>query len=805
MTKSIYKFGASLLFCFLSFFSYGQQDCLEILWENHFGGSGQDWARDIRQTDDGGYIVIGYSRSDDIDIDNNLGNWDYWVLKLNEDGTLDWKRNYGGSNIDQATAVWPTSDGGYVVAGASESNDGDLTGNNGGEDVWILKLNNLGDIEWQRNYGGTESDRAESIEQTADGGYIVAGYSESVDGDVSGNYGNFDYWVLKLDTNGNLSWDKNYGGSGADYGYAITQTQDGGYIFAGSSFSDNIDVTDNNGLYDYWVVRTDAAGNILWERNYGGEGEERAWHIAAASDGGFIIGGYTFSIGGDVGSNNGGTDYWIVKVDADGELEWENTYGGNQTESAFGLQQALDGGYILAGYAVSSGSGDVANNYGSEDFWLVKLDNTGNLEWEKNFGGTDRDRAYALRQSADGGYIMVGYSESSDGDVSGNYGERDYWVVKLNPIENTLDLGNDTTLCVGETLLLDATQPNAEYLWSTGSTDATILLEDAGTYSVEVFREGCVFKDTLTMLFPLSENVDLGEDVVLCIGDSLVLAPDFPGATFSWPDGSVGPTFTVTEAGAYNVVATLGACSFEDEIMIEYFGPQLNLGDDITVCGEGAFPLTANLPGATFQWSNGSSSDNIAVDSSGIYWVEATLNDCQVSDTIAIIYKEIEPINLGDNTIICEDKNQQCLLNVSRERGIYRWQDGSTDSTFLVTEAGAYSVTVYVDFCTFRDTIEFTDCNTCMHIPNAFTANFDGLNDEFMPLSNCELLTYNLQVFNRYGAKVFESEDISRGWDGRVDGRQSGLGVYVYRIGYSYDNKGEVVGFEKVGKVTLVR
>jgi hypothetical protein len=148
------------------------------------------------------------------------------------------------------------------------------------------------------------------------------------------------------------------------------------------------------------------------------------------------------------------------------------------------------------------------------------------------------------------------------------------------------------------------------------------------------------------MLFPLSENVDLGEDVVLCIGDSLVLAPDFPGATFSWTDGSVGPTFTVTEAGAYNVVATLGACSFEDEIMIEYFGPQLNLGDDITVCGEGAFPLTANLPGATFQWSNGSSSDNIAVDSSGIYWVEATLNDCQVSDTIAIIYKEIEPINL---------------------------------------------------------------------------------------------------------------------------------------------------------------
>jgi gliding motility-associated-like protein len=803
MTNSIYKLGAILLLCLFSFSTQAQQDCLEILWENNFGGSDQDWARDIRQTDDGGFIVVGYSRSTDIDINNNLGNWDFWVLKLNADGTVQWKKNYGGSNTDQATAVWATTDGGFVIVGSSESSDGDLSGNNGGEDVWVIKINAAGVLQWQKNYGGSDSDRAESVEQTSDGGYIISGYSESLNGNVSGNYGNFDYWVLKLNAAGDLLWNKNYGGSGADYCYAVTQTTDGGYVLAGSSFSNNNDVTGNNGLYDYWIVRTDGAGNILWQKSYGGEGEERAWDIAPAEDGGFIIGGYTFSVGGDISNNNGGTDYWIIKVDANGEFEWGNTFGGNDTETAFGLQQAFDGGYILAGYATSNANGDVSNNYGSEDYWLVKLNNSGNIEWEKSFGGTGRDRAYALRQSADGGYIMVGYSESEDIDVSDNYGQRDYWVVKLVPIENTLELGNDTTLCINETLLLNATQPNATYLWSTGSTDATLLLDDAGTYSVEVFREGCVFKDTITMLYPLTENVDLGADVVLCLGDSLVLAPDFPGATFIWSDGSEGASFTVLEAGIYSVEALLGNCSFEDEINVSYFGPQLDLGDDLTVCGEGAFPLMADLPGASFLWSDGSTSNNIAITNSGTYWVEATLDGCMVRDSIDIIYQEIEPVELGNNTIICE--GQQCLLNVARERGIYRWQDGSMDSTFLVTQPGKYSVTVHVDFCTFRDTIVFTDCNTCMHIPNAFTANFDGLNDEFKPFSACDLLAYELRIYNRYGGKIFQSSDVDTGWDGRLDGRQMPVGVYVYQLSYAYDNKGTVLTFEQRGVVTLVR
>ncbi|MFK7809795.1 MAG: gliding motility-associated C-terminal domain-containing protein [Saprospiraceae bacterium] len=803
MFRTIQKLLAILLLCLPALFAYAQQDCLEIVWENHFGGSERDWARDIRQTADGGFVVAGYSESVDVDIENNKGGWDYWIIKLSNDGSLDWKKNYGGSDTDQATAVWPTTDGGFVVAGSSQSTDGDLTGNNGGEDVWIIKLNSSGDLLWQKNYGGSNSDRAESIEQTSDGGYIVAGYSSSQSGDVSENYGNFDYWVLRLDSNGELIWERNYGGSGADYGYSIAQTADGGFVFAGSSISDDLDITDNNGLYDYWIVRTDGNGDILWQNNYGGESEERAWHIAPASDGGFIIGGYTFSVGGDIGNNNGGTDYWIVKIDASGAFEWENTYGGVATETAFGLQQAFDGGYILAGYSISSQSGDVGDNYGSEDFWLVKLDNIGNLEWEKNFGGSDRDRAYALRQTADGGYIMTGYSESSDIDVSGNHGERDYWVVKLFPIENNLELGNDTTLCINETLTLDATQPDATYLWNTGDTDPTLLVDDAGIYTVEVFREGCVFKDTLDLLYPLAEEVDLGEDVVLCIGDSLELAPEFPGAIFTWPDGSEGPTFTVTEAGTYNVEALLGNCSFEDEITIGYFGPQLNLGEDLTVCGEGAFPLKAELSGATFLWSDGSTSDNILVGQSGIYWVEATLNDCQVNDSIEITYKEIEPIELGKNTIICE--GDQCLLDVTRERGIYRWQDGSTDSTYLISEPGEYSVTVFVDFCTFKDTITFTDCNSCMHIPNAFTGNFDGLNDEFKPKSNCELLSYNLQIYNRYGAKVFESNELTRGWDGTVGGRQSPLGVYVYRISYSYESKGEILPLERTGKLTFLK
>jgi len=782
-----------------------QTDCLEIEWEHNYGGSLRDWARSIRQTDDGGYIVAGYSESIDGDVTANNGSWDFWILKLDELGELEWEKSYGGSDTDQASEIWQTTDGGYIVAGASTSSNGDVSGNNGGEDVWIIKLNATGDIEWDRNFGGSDNDRAETVQQTTDGGYIVAGYSDSQSGDVANNYGNFDYWMLKLDATGNLVWEKNYGGTGADFAYSVTETTDGGFALAGSSFSVDTDVSSNNGLYDYWIVKTDANGNIEWESNLGGEAEERAYHIAPASDGGYIIGGYTFSVGIDVGNNNGGTDYWIVKIDANGNFQWENTFGGAATETAFGLQEAFDGGYILAGYALSS-DGDVSDNYGNEDYWLVKLSVDGFLEWEKNFGGTDRDRAYALRQANDGGYIMVGYSESDDLDVGGNNGGRDYWVVKLIPIENTLELGNDTLLCTGATLTLDATQPNAAYEWQDGSTNFDLVVSTPGEYSVQVFREGCIFKDTIDIFYP-TESLNIGNDTLLCAGESVTLDATLtgvPNVAYQWQDGTTGPLYEVSQPGTYTVEGTLSGCTFSDEIEVAYTAPEFSLGEDVTICGEGFHIIDPGVSGASFMWSDGSTGSELAINESGTYWVETTIENCLLQDTVAILFKEIEAIDLGDNTVLCE--GQVCLLDATRERATYRWQDDSTDSTFLITGPGEYWVEVRADFCLLRDTIIVTSCESCMHVPNAFTPNFDGNNDFFRPISGCELTDYNLQIYNRYGLLVFESNAIDNAWSGMgKDGTVGQNAGYVYVINYAYNQKGQTVRLKKKGGVLLIR
>ena len=208
----------------------------------------------IQQTGNGGYIVAGYTLSNDGTIPGNHGSYDYWVLRLNSEGEVVWSNTYGGTGADMAKSIQQTEEGGYIVVGSANSSTHDITGNNGKTDAWILKLDPEGKIEWGKNYGGSERDAAESIEQTLDGGFIVAGQSESKDQDVSGNHGTSDIWIFKIDSVGNLLWERNYGGSGYDEARAIKQTADGTYVVAGSSESDDLDVSDNYGRYDFWLM-----------------------------------------------------------------------------------------------------------------------------------------------------------------------------------------------------------------------------------------------------------------------------------------------------------------------------------------------------------------------------------------------------------------------------------------------------------------------------------------------------------------------------------------------------------------------
>ncbi|HYV91101.1 MAG TPA: hypothetical protein VE978_04935, partial [Chitinophagales bacterium] len=412
-----------LAFCFITFFfvPLHAQDCTPTIeWQKSLGGDTTDQAGSIIPTADGGYILAGYTASNNGDVSGNHGEEDFWVVKLASDGGMIWERALGGIHEEKAHAVIQDADGGYVIAGAARSNNGDVSGNHGIHDFWVVKLDAGGSLLWQSTLGGSASDIAYDIIQTDDGGYAVAGLTYSNDDQVTGNHGQNDYWVVKLDAGGNLDWQKTLGGTGKDEAYSIRQTFDGGYIVAGYTASDDSDVTGNHGLDDYWIVKLDATGNLMWQNALGGLKNDIANSIEQTTDGGYIVAGYTSSNSGDVSDNHGNTDAWIVKLDTAGTLIWQKALGGSSFDYGSEILRTADGGYVTLGSSLSL-DGDVTGNHGGLDFWATRQDDNGNVLWQKSLGGSAADSGVSIKQTADYGFIVAGFSNSNDGDVTGNH------------------------------------------------------------------------------------------------------------------------------------------------------------------------------------------------------------------------------------------------------------------------------------------------------------------------------------------------------------------------------------------------
>lgn len=368
-----------------------------IQWQKTFGGTSTDEASMIRSTSDGGYIITGLSSSSDGDITDNHGGTDHWVIKLDATGNIEWKKSFGGSGEDKGYDISETADGGYILTGYTNSSDGDVTFNNGSVDYWVVKLDNTGSLQWQKSFGGSSADAPYFIIQTLDGGYAVTGFSTSTDGsgDVTGNNGSFDYWFCKMDASGTLQWQKSLGGTATEQSFGIVQTDDSSYVICGYSSSPNTGmVTGNHGDLDYWIVKIDKTGTLVWERSYGGTGTDRAFGINKTSDGGFIINGVSLSTDGDVTGNHGGNDYWVVKLDADGLLLWQHSYGGSDDDFGRIAFELPDGGYMLGGRTNSPNDGDVIGNHGDYDYWLLKIDAAGTILWTQCLGGTLSEGAH---------------------------------------------------------------------------------------------------------------------------------------------------------------------------------------------------------------------------------------------------------------------------------------------------------------------------------------------------------------------------------------------------------------------------
>jgi len=448
-----------VLFVSCSLFTNAQ---FVLQWQQRLGGLATDQANSIIQTTDSGYAVLGTTNSNDSVVYGNHGGNDFLLFKLDANGNQEWHRWYGSSVDDNAQSIIQTPDGGYLMAGSTNGNDGDVTGNNGNTDVWLIKTDHLGFIEWQKCYGGTGTDGPTSyynnnyyqenpagisIINTLDGGYMLGTSTNSNNGQVSGNHGGYDYWLVKLNDTGAIQWQKCYGADKDEILTSVIQSADGTYAAAGYSDSDSGQVTGshvscyddyNYGLicsYDYWIIKTDTAGNLLWEKSLGGTGDDIATSIAATDNGGYIVAGYTVSTDSDVIGNHGSSDYWLVRLDSAGGIVWKNCYGGSSQDEATSVIANNNGGFMVVGNSYSI-DGEVTNHHDSiiytQDIWAVLLDSMGNITRQNSFGGSMNDAANSVVKTNDGGYAIAGYTNSNDGDVSPSNTEIDFWVVKLN-------------------------------------------------------------------------------------------------------------------------------------------------------------------------------------------------------------------------------------------------------------------------------------------------------------------------------------------------------------------------------------
>jgi hypothetical protein len=406
------------------------QPAPSIAWQRTLGGWNMEGARSLLLTADGGYLLGGHTDSYQGDVSGTHGAVDVWLVKLDSSAELQWQMTLGGSGNEEAYDVRATADGGYIVAGFTSSVNDDVSGAHGGVDAWVVKVDSVGELEWQRCLGGMMGDGFNAVRVLDDGGFFLVGSTNSNDGDVADENGGVDIWMARLSAAGDLLWQDCIGGTGFDDMYAMEPCPDGGYVLAGRTTSSDGDVTGGQWDGDGWLVKLDETFAIEWQRTVGGTHYDVFQGVTPTQDGGYLAVGRTDSNDGDVSGNHGGHDAWMVKVDGSGAFQWQRTFGGSADEEAVNVLRLDDGGYLMSSITYSA-DGDVTDAHGALDAWLVRTDGEGNLLWQRSTGGSDADALYAMCALPEGGTLLAGTTLSNDGDVTGNHGSWDLWVLRL--------------------------------------------------------------------------------------------------------------------------------------------------------------------------------------------------------------------------------------------------------------------------------------------------------------------------------------------------------------------------------------
>lgn len=405
-----YSFLFSTLF-FLSFSSIS--NCQSIDWENHYGGKSIEKVFSIIQTDNGDLLMAGESNSKDSIIDN-YGSSDAWLIRTDEEGNLLWQKNYGGSDLDHFKSIKKAGSG-YILAGITASPDNDVANHIGEIDFWLTKVSEDGSLEWEKTLGGLYNDFCEDVIVTNDGAYLVGGHAERTDAEQGNTFGNIDILIYKISSSGEILWEKTYDQSFFDRFAKMIPTSNG-YLLGGSSYKEG---EGNN----FWIIEIDNDGNVLWEKNYGGSDYDVLDDITAAADGGYFLGGTSKSTDGDGMSTPFGlNDYWVLKIDELGKIIWESKYGHEFFDALNTVIPNPDGGALLCG------TSDGKDLFESTDFWAVKIDKDGLVEWSKNYGLPNGDFFGEAIPTRDGGFVLGGTGQISQVDFDV---DNDFLVYKI--------------------------------------------------------------------------------------------------------------------------------------------------------------------------------------------------------------------------------------------------------------------------------------------------------------------------------------------------------------------------------------
>ena len=457
MPRHILKLTNLLFLCiFFSFLSCINDDWVEdtshernawIDWDNTVDSFGSDRPSSIIQSADGGYMVLSTSSGANGDkSEASIGDSaDLWVIKLDQNGNFVWDHTIGGTHNDISWGnIIQTSDGGYLIGGESFSSiSGDKSENSrGNSDCWIVKLDSSGEVVWDKTYGGNERDGVAHLLETPDGGYLIVAYSESgISGDrLDPLKGTNDIWVIKTDNNGNLEWQKTIGSLSIDRPTSALYTSDGGYLIGAHSVSDaNGDKTEeSNGLSDYWIIKLDLNGNIIWDRSIGGSRTETLTVIKETPDNGYVLGGHSDSnTSGDKSDDGqGNMDFWVVKINQSGDVQWDRTMGDVGEDLLFGMDITPAGNILIGGSTYITVPLDETNNTYGRDFRLFSLNSTGDIINETTIKGYASDRLAELATTSDGGAIACLSSNSGEGLDKSDTGinqDEDIWVIKIKP------------------------------------------------------------------------------------------------------------------------------------------------------------------------------------------------------------------------------------------------------------------------------------------------------------------------------------------------------------------------------------